>query len=197
MKIEMKNKFGMLCGLIASSILVSCETPLKVTSDYDRGVNFSNYKSFEMLSVDREAGALSPLNADRILNAVKAEMVSKGFTEVTEDADLKVNAVTIMKDKQEVTATTNYYGYGGYYRPYGWAGSGGGHTTIDVDEYTDGSIIIAVVDAATEKLIWEGVGNKKIDAPSKNPDETIPEAIKKIMSEFPPKKSSKSSKSKK
>lgn len=189
----MKKKIGFLSGIIAAIAFVSCETPLKVTSDYNRDVDFSNYSSFEIISMHGEGETLSQLNADRIIEAVKLEMVSKGFKESTEAADLKVNAVTIMKDKQQVTSSTNYYGYGGAYRPYGW-GAGGGYTTIDVDEYTDGSLIIEVIDARNGKLIWEGVGNKRIDAPSKNTNQTIPEAVKKIMVSFPPGKSVKSKK---
>jgi hypothetical protein len=189
----MKRISGFLLAIIVMTAFLSCEAPLKVTSDYDRSVAFSNYSTFEVITLQGERQTLSQLNADRIVEAVRAEMVAKGFKESTDAADLKVNAVAIMKEKQEVTANTNYYGYGGVYRPYGWGG-GGGYTTVDVDEYTDGSLIIEVIDAKTGKLIWEGVGNKRIDAPSKNPNEAIPEAVKTIMAGFPPGKSGKSKK---
>jgi hypothetical protein len=93
-----------------------------------------------------------------------------------------------LKDKQSVSSNTNYYGYGGYYRPYGWGGGMGatGYTTYNVQEYKDGSVIIEVVDAKTKNLLWEGIGNKEIDKPIKDPDTKIPLAIQKIMESFPP-----------
>src|SRR5687768_5011900 len=104
----MKNKFVFPLSLIVCACCMSCEAPLKVTSDYDRNVNFANYSSFEMLSMDGEGRTLSQLNADRIVDAVRSEMIAKGFKESSDAPDLKVNVVAIMKDKQEVTANTSY-----------------------------------------------------------------------------------------
>jgi hypothetical protein len=50
--------------------------------------------------------------------------------------------------------------------------------------------MIDVVDAAKKQLVWQGVGNKEIDKPNKNPDEKINEAVAKIMASFPPGKKS-------
>jgi hypothetical protein len=112
----------------------------------------------------------------------------KGLKETGSNPDLMVNAMTILKDKQEVTATTNYYGYGGAYRPYGYYGGAGasGYTTYNTYEYKDGSLIIDIVDAKTNKMIWEGVGNKDIDKAPKNPEEAIAKAVASIMANFPP-----------
>ena len=93
-----------------------------------------------------------------------------------------------MTAKKDVTANTNYYGYGGVYRPYSWgSGSTSAYTTYNVNDYIDGSLIIDVVDERTNKLVWEGVGNKEIDSPkSKDPDEVIPAVVGKILANFPP-----------
>jgi hypothetical protein len=183
----MRKNIRLLLSIISATTLISCEPTLHVTSDYDKSVNFTNYSTFAVLQLSEKAQTISELNADRVINAIKAEMVAKGFKEDAAAPDLKVMPVAIFTPKQEVTANTNYYGYGGVYRPYGWGtGMSSGYTTYNVDDYTDGSLIIDIVDSKTEKLIWEGVGNKEIDKPSKKPDETIPAAIKKIMAGFPP-----------
>ena len=115
-------------------------------------------------------------------------MTKKGLTENSSAPDVIVHTATVFKDKQSVTASTNYYGYGGYYRPYAWGGTMGvsGYTTYNVQDYKDGSLIIDVVDAKTQKLVWEGVGNKEIDGPIKDPDKKIPMAVAQIMTSFPP-----------
>jgi hypothetical protein len=182
-------KSRLLLNIVSALIIVGCEAPLKVITDHDRTVNFYNYSTFAIDSLAEHEQSLSQLNAHRIIEGIKAAMVSKGFEETTSDPDLRVNAVTIMKNRQEVTANTNYYGYGGVYRPYGWGtGSGGAYTTYNVSDYLDGSIIIDIVDARTNKLIWEGAGNKEIDKPSKDLDASIRSAILRIMKDFPPDK---------
>jgi len=178
-----------LTAATAGFVMTSCGPTIKVTSDYDKSANFSQYKTFALVKPDPTKQSISQLNQNRIDNAIIAEMVKKGFKQATDDAaDLMVNSVTILKDKQSVTSNTNYYGYGGYYRPYGWGGGMGasGYTTYNVQEYKDGSVIIEVVDAKTKTLVWEGIGNKEIDKPIKDPDTKIPLAIQKIMESFPP-----------
>jgi len=49
-----------------------------------------------------------------------------------------------------------------------------------------GSLIIEVASAATQKLLWEGVGNQDIDAPSNDPEKQINTVVQKVMASFPP-----------
>ena len=97
-----------------------------------------------------------------------------------------VNATTILENKKSVSSNTNYYGYGGYYRPYAWGPGFSGTTTYNVYDYKDGSLIIDIVAASNKQLLWQGTGNKEIDKPSKDPDHDIAEVVAKILSNFPP-----------
>jgi hypothetical protein len=178
-------KYGFI--LIAVAGMIACSSSVKVTSDYDKNVNFQQYKTFSLSKVDPSKQSISALNQDRVEKAIRAEMTKKGFQE-SADGDLIVHSLVILKDKQSVTANTDYYGYGGTYRPYGWGGGMGvsGTTTYNVQDYKDGSLIIEVVDAKTQKLIWEGIGNKEIDKPLKDPEKKVPEVVTSIMASFPP-----------
>ena len=178
------NRLALIIVVIMAS---SCESSLKVSSDFDKSINFGQYKTFAIYHDAKSSDAISQLNQDRIVNAIRSEMTKKGFTEAASSPDLFVNSVAILKDKTSVTANTNYYGYGGYYRPYYWgSGMSSSTTSYDVQHYKDGSLIIDVVDAKTQKLVWQGVGNKEIDGPIKDPDKKIPDAIASIMKDFPP-----------
>jgi hypothetical protein len=179
------NKWYWVSGL---ALLVACSPSLKVSSDYDKSVDFTKYKTFAMYQLQDKSGAVSQLNQNRIFDAVKKQMIAKGFTENDANPDVLVNVVTYLKEKQQVTANTNYYGYGGYYRPYAYGGGmASGTTTYNTYNYHDGTLMVDVVDAAKKQLVWQGVGNKEIDKPSKDPDKVIPEAVAKIMASFPPK----------
>jgi hypothetical protein len=162
-----------------------CAPSVKVNADYDRAADFSPHKTFTMTDIAAK-GEVSQLNAERIANAIKETFKAKGYQEVGADAaDMLVNAMTVSKTKTQVTANTDYYGYGGIYRPYGYWG--GGSTTFSTYNYTDGSLIIDVVNNKTQKLMWQGVGNSEIDSKPKNPDKFIKYAVEKILKEFPPK----------
>lgn len=180
------KKLRLLVSIFAVAIVFSCNT-LKVTSDYDRAANFSQYKTF-MIDSLKTSAAVSQLNQDRLINAVRASLIQKGLTENQTDPDLLVSIATILKNKQSVSSNTDFYGYGGAYRPWVWGGGMGvtGYTTYNVQDYTDGSLIINIADAKTKNLIWEGIGNKEIDSPLKDPDTQIPAAVTSIMKNFPP-----------
>lgn len=170
-------------------LIYSCSPTVKVTNDYDHAANFSEYKTFAVYDLKAQEGQVNQLNVDRVTKAIKNEMLAKGFTE-SDNPDLKVNAVSILKNKTSVSSNTNFYGYGGMYRPYGyWGGGammGGANTTFNTYDYVDGSLVIDIVSTKTGKLVWQGVGNSEIDSKPDNPEEFINGAINKILAGFPP-----------
>ena len=175
--------------MIVLGLLYSCSPTVKVTTDYDHAANFSEYKTFAVYDLKTQQGQVNQLNIDRVTKAIRAEMISKGFTE-SSNPDLKVNAVSILKNKTSVSANTDFYGYGGMYRPYGyWGGGammGGANTTFNSYDYVDGSLVIDIVYTKTDKLVWQGIGNAEIDNKPDNPEEFINSSIKKILAGFPP-----------
>jgi len=170
-------------------LIYSCSTTVNVTTDYDHAANFSEYKTFAVYDLKAQEGQVNQLNVDRVTKAIRSEMIAKGFTE-SSTPDLKVNAVSILKNKQSVTANSDFYGYGGMYRPYGyWGGGammGGGTTTFNTYDYVDGSLVIDIVSTKTQKLVWQGIGNAQIDNKPDNPEEFIASSVKKILAGFPP-----------
>jgi len=179
----MKKVISLSAAILSALILfTACGPTLTVTNDYDHTANFSQYHTFRIVKLEQQYQALSQFNQTRVIDAVRAQMIAKGFTEA-ENSDLLVNITSIMKNQKEIVA--NSYGYGGGYRPYMWGG-GNMSTTVNVQNYVAGSLIIEVASAATQKLLWEGVGNQDIDSPSSNPEKTIPPIVQKIMASFPP-----------
>lgn len=183
-----KTNFRIILLLLAG-LFYSCSPAVKVTTDYDHNTNFKEFKTFTVYDLKAQEGQINQLNIDRVTNAIRAELIAKGFVETTNNPDLKVNAVSILKNKTEVTATTNFYGYGGVYRPYRW-GRGGGmagsaDTNFNTYDYVDGSLIIDIVSTKTDKLIWQGIGNTQISGKADKPEE-LAAAIKKILAGFPP-----------
>jgi hypothetical protein len=189
-KMNTKRKSFFIIPMLVLGLIYSCAPTVTVTNDYDHAVNFSEFKTFATFDLSTQKGQVNQLNVDRVTKAIRAEMAAKGFKETSENPDLKVNAVAILKNKTLVTANSNYYGYGGMYRPYGyWGGGammGGGSTTFDTQNYVDGSLVIDIVSTKTGKLVWQGIGNAEIDNKPDNPEEFINTSVKSIMASFPP-----------
>lgn len=187
---NIKRKNLRIIPMLLLGLIYSCSPTVKVTTDYDHSANFSEYKTFAFYDLKAQEGQINQLNVDRITKAIRSELISKGFVETTSNPDLKVNAVTILKNKTSVSANTDFYGYGGMYRPYGyWGGGammGNANTTVNTYDYVDGSLIIDIVSSKTQKLVWQGIGNAQIDSKPSDPEEFVNGSIKKILAGFPP-----------
>jgi hypothetical protein len=184
MKINMK-RFHVLQYLMLAATIGSCEPGLKVSSDFDKNADFAQYRTFALYNSENINNTISQMNKSRIASAIKNEMIKKGYQEDAASPDLMVNATAIFKDKTAVSSSsTDYYANGSMYRPYTW-GPGVAHSNYDVKHYKDGSLIIDIIEASSKKLLWQGTGNKEIDAPLKDPDTKIPKGIAAIMADFP------------
>lgn len=185
-----KRKPLFIISILFLGLIYGCAPTVKVTTDYDHAVSFSEFKTFATFDLNAQKGQVNQLNVDRVTKAIIAEMTAKGFKETSNNPDLKVNAVAILKNKTQVTANSNFYGYGGMYRPYGyWGGGtmmGGGSTTFNTYDYVDGSLVIDIVSTKMGKLVWQGIGNAEIDTKPDNPEEFINTSVKSIMAGFPP-----------
>jgi len=173
-----------LCGLLIGILVICCKPALKISCEYDKTVDFSRYKTFTVRGGQSLEKAFTRANQDRVMNATRNEMTKKGFTEVTGSPDLMVDVNAIIDNKATVS-NTSYYEYGSVYRPYTW-GPGVSYTDYDARNYKDGSVIIDVLDAGTSKQLWQGIGIKEMDAPSKHPEKEISKVVGSVMAAFPP-----------
>lgn len=168
---------GSLCALF----LWGCSS-VSVVSDYDPNTDFSKHMTYSIYKgvvKDRKLEA-APLAKKRVLEAIYTEMQKKGLIEADSvKADLIVNAHAGTKEKVDVTD----HAYGGWWsRPYG--------RDIDVSHYTEGALIIDLVDKSKNELVWRGTGTTVLQdrgTPQKQ-QKYIEEAVAKILEQYPPQK---------
>ena len=87
-----------------------------------------------------------------------------------------------MEDKTDIRAYTDYYGgygYGGYgwgygYGPYG--GMGGATTTVSQSDYTQGTLILNVMDAKEKFLLYQGIAVGTVQEGNSDRERRIPQA---------------------
>ena len=186
-----------LLGLVLVVLVLGSCSSIKVTSDYDKGVDFTKYKTFEYYGWAEESDKImNDLDKRRIEEAFGAEFKKRGLTPVKSDGDLIVSLFIVVEQKTQTTANTTTtgmggMGYGGYYGGYyghgpgyGW-GNSHSTTTISNYDYEVGTLVCDVFDKASESLIWEGIGRKTLDDKKETRDENIPKAVAAIMEAYP------------
>ncbi len=171
--------------LFSLLLLSGACSSLKVTYDYDKQIDFSQYKTYAY-SEDSQKLPVGDLNRSRIINAVDTEMAAKGFTK-SDNPDVLIDMHVKAEQKTEATATTTGPGYGGYYGRFGYAG-GFSTTQINYNDYIEGTLFINMVDAAKEHIVWQGRATKTIDedASTEKREQNINYAVKQIFMKYPP-----------
>ena len=167
--------------LLITFILSSC-TSIKVFSDYDRNIDFSNYETFAYFKPEIDKVDISDLDKRRILLALDSEMNLKGLSK-SETPDLLIGFTTKAKEQIYVNTGNNFgWGWGWGFNPWFW-GNGGYNS---VTTRTEGTLYVNIIDAATKQLIWQGKGRGGINEFMKNRDERISLFVHEIVENYPP-----------
>ncbi len=173
-------------------LLTACASTPNTFSNADPGVDFSQYKTFGYFStLSTDNAQYQSLVSNFLKVAVAQELVVRGLDHDEENPDLRVNFYINTKDKIKTrsvpTAGGGYYDYRDpFYDP--WGGYGGMGVTYEtrVDQYTEGTLNIDVVDSKTNKLVWEGsVVGRLSEKDVRNMEQTVDEAVADVMVNFP------------
>ncbi len=173
-------------ALMTAAGLTGCSS-LTVNYDYDNNVDWTNFKTYAWVGAKSTGSATasggvmdSGLLDQRIRSSVEFEMTSRAMTESTTPDVLVIYHVG-SEDKIQVTD----WGY--RYSDYYW---GYGGRQIDVYQFTEGTLVIDIIDAGTKNLVWRGTGSGVVDQTQRTPEEIqedIDKVVNKIMASFPPK----------
>jgi hypothetical protein len=152
----------------------------EVKTDYDRSVNFAQYKTYSWEHVKTK----DPLDIDRIKAAVNAALSAKGWTQA--DSGGEVSIVAIEMTQNEQTLNTFYDGLGG---GWGWrrfGGGGFGEATTTTETYKVGTLVVDLFDAKTKTLLWRGSASDTLSNNSNTNIKNLDKGVEKIFKRFPP-----------
>ena len=192
----MKYLKNIVLTVMAMIILASCST-FRVTTDSDKSVDFSKYKTFEYYGwADESDKVLNDIDKGVIEHAFGDEFEKRGLKNVESDGDLVVVLFIVVEQKTEQRAETTglsgmYGGYGDYYGGYYDYGPGWGWgptystTTVRTYEYEVGTLVIDIFDKTEKQLIWESIGKGTVDEDPETRDKKMPKYIAQIMKEYP------------
>ncbi len=154
--------------MVAGALVLSAITAafgMSVKSDYQKDYDFSRLRTFAF-KTDRASNdplSTNTIEAQRIQDALAAQLEAAGFTQATQDPDFIVAFYATTKQKTSVQSTG--FGGFGYGRGFGWGygipGAGrwrwGFGPDIWTTNYTQGCVMTDVIDPKANELVWRGV----------------------------------------
>jgi hypothetical protein len=175
--------------LVIMTLFISCGFAQKVKTGYDKNADFSRYKSYTL----QEPGATPtrPLLYASVMGSIKSEIESKGLVNKDKDGDLTVipnggldygmgttSGFTSDSCSNCQKPLVDARDWVGKVAPPGASGKPNPKGVLQLD----------FVDRATNKVVWSGTVEQKLDPDKKQESlQKVGPAINKLLAEFPPK----------
>ena len=194
-----------LTVLAVCILLAACASgPPKPTVDYKADYNFSAvkkiafYRSSGQVSGDNPL-RLSDMQRGRIDEALSYALTNRGFQMVTDtaQADLLISWALDTENKTDVRTWETPsrgvgMGYGGYYGGYNrysayncWS-CAPTRTEVSVQNYTQGTFIVDMIDPELQKSVWRGVTQSRLKGQHSEDQGKYNAAATAIFAAFPP-----------
>ena len=126
--------------------------PIRVSSHVDTGTDFSRFKTFDWGPADALPAGDPRLDAngffkDHMQGAVERQMVLKGYAHAGERStpDVRIHFHAVISERMNVSALDVGRGY-----------CSGADCSAGVSEFEEGTLIVDVMDARTNQLVWRG-----------------------------------------
>ncbi len=186
---KFKRVKTMVLGTMALLLLMAmtgCST-MSTSYDYDDQFAWRTFKTYNWLRSTQpgadesvEIKLSGELLDGRIRDAVDFEMADRGIT-LSDTPEILVKYHLGAEDKLQVTD----WGYS--YSDYRW---GYGGRNVDVYQYTQGTLVIDIIDHESDTLIWRGSATGAVQGTQRTPEEMrarVNTIVQKVMEKFPPK----------
>ena len=184
--------------LAGFGMAVACAPSPKIGYDFDRNAEFSTYHTYTWLSGDQERTGDRRADSSavdmRIRIAVGTQLRLKGYQALSEGKpDFYVAYHIGLKDSSP-SISNQYYsdGMAGHAFSHSADTRSAARSTPTVNEtpsYLTGSLLIDIIDAASQKLVWRGTAAGEVDPglTSQQRDERTKAIVHEILLHFPPK----------
>jgi len=179
----MRPKFKLPKYLIVSLLfytLAACNSSPYVTvkTDYDHAAAFGKYHTY---AIDTASTGLGPTAAAALQSSLRSSLAARGLKESGRNADLYIVPTVFTRQQLDVMPARGYTVYSSRYGAYGrgyWA------MNADVQQYTEGTLMIDFVDSKTHKLVFRGLGQATVGSSERNAA-AVQEAVNKIVAAYP------------
>jgi Domain of unknown function (DUF4136) len=170
-----------LTAIAASGLLAAACATMNVSSQVQRDLDFSQYHTYEWGEPDTlpadDSRLATPFFRDHLEGAVERALTAKGFARASAaGADLLIHYHASVNERIDVRRADRGRGYGDEVNG------------VDVETFDAGTIVIDVVDAKTNRVVWRGWAQQELARVLDNPDrmaEMINQAVNRLMARFP------------
>lgn len=167
---------------VCALALSACATTMTVSSHVDRGLDFARYRTWDWGPADTLPTGDPRLDADpffkdHLQGAIEKGLAARGLTMSSSGApDLQIHYHASINQRVNVSGADTAHGVRD------------GDDNQGLVEYEAGTIVVDVVDARTNRVIWRGWAQDSLDGALDNQDlmaKKIDEAVTRMLLRLP------------
>jgi hypothetical protein len=147
--------------LLIITVLAACASTPDITVDYSPEFHSENISSYYLVP-RKDYGNLSD---QRIVASINRQLAARGLTAKPQDqAEVWISYHIVTRDRTKVTSYNTMNSYGGYRHGYGsyYGGGWGVSPDVRVRQYTDGTLLMDIINPTTKQTVWRGTGTANI-----------------------------------
>lgn len=178
----MRSHLRLAVAGIAALAVTGCAT-MSVSSHVARGLDFAQYRTYEWGPADALPTGdprldKNPFFQDHVQGAVERELAARGFEQSTSGTpNLLIHYHASITQRIDVDRLDREYG-----------NCYGEDCQVGVVEFEAGTLVLDIVDAQTNRVIWRGWARHGVEDMLDNPDRMarrINEAVRRMLERLP------------
>ena len=170
---------------VAAFLAASCAARMTVSSHVQPGLDFGQYRVYDWGPADALPTGdarldRDPFFQDHVQGEIEKQLAGKGFERASAagSADLLIHYHASITRRIDVNRTDSEYGY-----------CADENCAAKVNEFEAGTLILDILDARTNRLIWRGWAQRALGDELENRDHLarqIDEAVTRMLARFRP-----------
>ena len=176
----MRQLFRLATVVVVSFLATGCATAMNVSSHVERGLDIARYRTFgwgpaDALPTGDPRLDKDPFFQDHVQGAVEKGLALRGF-QMSASPDLLIHYHANISQRIDINRLDTQYGYCD------------GTDCLGVIDYEAGTLVLDVIDTATNRLIWRGWAQTSVEDALEDRDRMarqIDEAVTRMLERFP------------
>jgi hypothetical protein len=162
-----------------AAIVLAAGCGATVRSKTAATANLAQYHTFAFYTSPYKKGQPETIADQAIRSAITQDLEQRGLTKATTGRpEILIAYHRIEQQKLDVTDVGYDFGeWGGV--PDGWG------SAPDVTTYTQGTLVVDLIDPTTMKAVWRGTASEVVNHPNNPNVAKLDKAINKLMSQYP------------
>lgn len=177
--------------ILMASLLAACASAPRIHTVQAPGADLSVYQTFSFvdpLSTDREGYASLISQQLKFSTRRELELLGLSYTDDAAQAELLVNFHAHLDERIRTRSVPDpylgprFYDYRyGYYQPWPTY-----TTRTEIEQYSEGTLVVDLIDAASKEMVWEGVARNTVNEHyRRDAARLIDQAVVDMFKQFP------------